>query len=814
MPPAVTIVVPAYNVENFIQQTLDSISAQTLKNFQCIIIDDCSIDNTAAIIKRHREKDKRFQIIRHKVNAGQPVARNTGIRAAAAPYIAFLDADDLIMAKSLEVRLKAIESDLAVDKCAGSYAASVTINEDTKIPPATKPANLSRVDFISAMGRCPFNANQPMIKASILRELGGFNEVMKQAEDYDLWMRILRAGYHFAAAPYKCVTYRKRSKSVVRAAPLEHLQNSNDLLKSAYTALPEGLLFSNPNVFSKALPEYLIQSHSLSRTTEFIGMDLAAGTTSPSKLADYMSKALPDLNLLLRGNNTLEKLLNRGFLRYGQATPYLEDRSIEFIRKIDEATVENNKKKRKPSLSRTNFPYQDSSKNKIWNRCEQEDVDIIFLPHKGYHVWTIALAKKSLNAARIKFQCVDLSTNCGDNGSRQVASEHGLSLIGMSEFILGAYKPRLIVVFNDWDASTRPIILAAKKAGIATASIVEGIQDYHDVDTRRIRQPYQASDVILLPGVFDQRYFPNDRKTHVVGVHRIHELYAKETTSPIKKSGRPIALINSNFSYNVLTEHRDAWIEEAVNSAIEAGFSPCISRHPNDVGETHQELVDSRDFYTLLEESTVTIQRFASGILESIARRRPVYYFNPHGEKIDKFIEPQGAYPIITHGERLVTELKRYPHWEREVRKKGLNFLNAHAGEMKKDSGLLTANALKAAFGNKPDDKTLMKFNRLMKEIDRKTSGLTSRKNLFWDLNEIEVEKIWSSLYKIDANTPVKAEYIKVKKHAPKPNTTLLKARKLLHSGLVFIYKKTISIPYLGKLVKKIALQYDKYLKP
>jgi glycosyltransferase involved in cell wall biosynthesis len=92
--PLISIIIPVYNVDNYIRECLDSVLSQTFTDYECILIDDGSQDNCPAICDEYAEKDFRFIVI-HKKNSGQSDARNEGIKAAKGEYIVFLDADDL-----------------------------------------------------------------------------------------------------------------------------------------------------------------------------------------------------------------------------------------------------------------------------------------------------------------------------------------------------------------------------------------------------------------------------------------------------------------------------------------------------------------------------------------------------------------------------------------------------------------------------------------------------------------------------------------------------------------------------------------------
>ena len=105
MQPLVSIITPSFNSEKFISATLQSVQNQTHKNWEMIIVDDCSQDKTVAIIESFIENDPRIQLYKLEENSGAGIARNTAIKTAKGDYIAFLDADDLWKPEKLQKQL-------------------------------------------------------------------------------------------------------------------------------------------------------------------------------------------------------------------------------------------------------------------------------------------------------------------------------------------------------------------------------------------------------------------------------------------------------------------------------------------------------------------------------------------------------------------------------------------------------------------------------------------------------------------------------------------------------------------------------------
>lgn len=362
-------------------------------------------------------------------------------------------------------------------------------------------------------------------------------------------------------------------------------------------------------------------------------------------------------------------------------------------------------------------------------RPHVDPVDILFIPHKDYHVWTISLLRADMKNQGLTSGIIDITAEWRDDGVRAMAAKHNLALVKLSALVLGRIAPRLIVVFNDWDPITRPIILAAQNAGIATAGIVEGIQDYADADVPWSRQAYQAVDTVLLPGAFDQGYFHKRREgqgTAVVGVARIEALRAAPIAADRRPAGKARVLINSNFAYDVLVDERDRWLTEAVEAVLAAGMEPVVSRHSADKGTLFAKYETDLDFYSCLETCAATVQRFASGVLESLARSVPVLYFKPRNEKVEKFTaDPMGVYPVCATAEQLRQALAELPHWQTAVAQRADAFLDHHAGHKGGDVAASTVAALARARGVVPDDEALVAFQDIMRGVDRITHALT-----------------------------------------------------------------------------------------
>jgi len=108
--PLVSIIIPTFNSHKFIFEAIRSVQNQTYVNWEIILVDDCSTDETVAIISRCTQEDNRIQMLELAVNSGTGVARNAALASAKGKYIAFLDADDLWKPNKLEVQIKFMQA--------------------------------------------------------------------------------------------------------------------------------------------------------------------------------------------------------------------------------------------------------------------------------------------------------------------------------------------------------------------------------------------------------------------------------------------------------------------------------------------------------------------------------------------------------------------------------------------------------------------------------------------------------------------------------------------------------------------------------
>lgn len=212
--PVVSVIIPAYNAELYIRQTLESVLSQTYQNIEILVVDDGSQDGTAEIAESFVQRDSRVHLLK-QANAGVAAARNLAIAHSQGEYIAPIDADDIWYPQKLEKQVQCmLQSGPEVGLV---YTWSTHIDEAGLIIGKSKLewANIPEGLIYPILIYCNFldNASNPLIRRSCIDQVGGFNPELRAqnaqgCEDWDLYLRIAD-GYEFRAIPEFLVGYRQ-----------------------------------------------------------------------------------------------------------------------------------------------------------------------------------------------------------------------------------------------------------------------------------------------------------------------------------------------------------------------------------------------------------------------------------------------------------------------------------------------------------------------------------------------------------------------------------------------------------------------------
>jgi glycosyltransferase involved in cell wall biosynthesis len=215
--PVISVIIPAYNAGRFIADTLDSVIRQTFKDFEVVIVDDGSTDNTVELVKSWMEKDPRIRLIQQK-NTGGPAARNTAIANARGKFIAPLDADDLWFPRKLEKQLAVLSA--APPEVGLVYAWTLYLDEQAK-PTGGYADHLEEGDMFLKMICFNYVANgsTPLFRRECIEKCGLYRNEFPGIEDQDLFIRIA-ALYQFRVVPEFLVGYRQVGGSLSRNIPM------------------------------------------------------------------------------------------------------------------------------------------------------------------------------------------------------------------------------------------------------------------------------------------------------------------------------------------------------------------------------------------------------------------------------------------------------------------------------------------------------------------------------------------------------------------------------------------------------------------
>ncbi len=212
MKPTVSIIIPTYNNALFLEETLDSLLAQTYQEWECICIDDGSTDATVSIIQNFASRDSRYiNYIRPSDRPkGANACRNIGIEKSQGDYIIFLDGDDLLTSGCIEDRIHAIRQNKNID----GVVFDTRIFEDIDTPlhilnkdPETSEDTIEYLKLFLAY-TIPWQITSPIWRRKVFETYGGFDEALQRFQDVDLHTYLLLQGVQIKRVPIANFLYR------------------------------------------------------------------------------------------------------------------------------------------------------------------------------------------------------------------------------------------------------------------------------------------------------------------------------------------------------------------------------------------------------------------------------------------------------------------------------------------------------------------------------------------------------------------------------------------------------------------------------
>jgi glycosyltransferase involved in cell wall biosynthesis len=203
--PKISIVLPTYNGAKFLARSIESVQKQTESDWELIIVNDCSTDNTLDVAKHYAQQDKRISVITNKQNKKLPSSLNIGFEQAKGPYLTWTSDDNYYLPNALEKMTEVLDKDSGVSFV---YSDLDYINEEGSFIKHGKLKEPETLFEGCCIGACF------LYRREIWEKLGKYREDLFCAEDYEYWMRIYTAGFkmfHLSDVLYK---YTQNSQSL------------------------------------------------------------------------------------------------------------------------------------------------------------------------------------------------------------------------------------------------------------------------------------------------------------------------------------------------------------------------------------------------------------------------------------------------------------------------------------------------------------------------------------------------------------------------------------------------------------------------
>ena len=249
----VSVIIPAYNQGHYLGEAVQSVLNQSYQDFELIIIDDGSTDNTRQVAKSFSDARIRYT---YQENSGLSAARNTGIRHATGSFVTFLDSDDLFLAEKLNLLVAALEnkpSDLASATSIGFVAGqAILIDANSRRLDKMVGTKLPDDNLQLLLGN-PLHVGSVLVRRSWLDKVGPFDESLRACEDWDMWLRLAKAGCRMGWVARPVSLYRIHGQQMTRQAKRMRKAMLTVLDKTFnYPDLPESWLAMRDRAYAAA----------------------------------------------------------------------------------------------------------------------------------------------------------------------------------------------------------------------------------------------------------------------------------------------------------------------------------------------------------------------------------------------------------------------------------------------------------------------------------------------------------------------------------------------------------------------------------
>lgn len=673
----ISVIVPVYNVEPILLKAcFRSLRMQSLhsENYEVIVVDDASTQPSTLAVLKSAALGPNFRVERHSENLGLNEARRTGVRVACGDYVVFVDGDDLLTRDGLELfRMEAhrTKADIVTSWFKRWHIATKKLSDLTILRRELASDPTKRME---AVFRCNHSYTMcgRLFSASLLTE-----EVFDMGErvyheDLITLPRLVAKARTISAVKKNVYYYTENETSITSVFSTKHARDFFYAFSDWQRLATQigGLDFSNAiKEGVEKLTSTLVRRCQLADNLSVEEKDSAL---------DYIENKLSEFGVTESStNNTVIKSL----FKFNELKHHAGPREVNQRWKQVFAELDRQKEANKPT--------QVNKPRALSDMAMRLKDKIVLIGQVDYQIKNAALAARELR--KRGHACVVLDNSGFVAGGKRKFQSKNRGLFWRTEHIKipsGPYQTdwlataKAVITFNDFNDDIREALEFRQLLGMPTICAVEGINDFTRIDFRRSDGdpyrflPYRRCDTVFLAGENDKKFF-SDRDIRIVGMPIVEELQKKKPSFP----KTPVAALNLNFTYGVLEDKREEFLRAAVRGLQAAGFEFQITQHPMDNAVLGQLKASTKTQYELIDETSVFVSRFATGILEALASGKPAIYFNPHGEKVEKFKDPLGAFDVANTPEELEAALHKV---EADIadgvdfRKRACSFLSEH----------------------------------------------------------------------------------------------------------------------------------------
>ncbi len=650
--PKISVLMSVYNSAAFLEEAVDSILSQTFSDFEFIIVNDGSTDESGDILANLAEKDKRIQLIENEENIGLTRSLNKGLAQAKGEYIARMDADDISFPQRLEKQVAYLEKHAKVGLVGSQYD---LCDADGKVTASGErlPENNLSIQW-RLLFRNSFIHSSVMIRRRALELVeDNYNVELPYAQDFELWSRVARISrvanlpevYVYLREHDDRITVQKKEDQEMVAIKIARA-NLNDLMGNNYFNYEEAKLFRRWFSFGmlkiESVEQIIFCKKWLSIFQKFYWKNIP-----------FSYAAHKELYTTFLQQTVVEEYKDHNFSKVPKLAMFFPGEYFQYLKRRvkKEGFIPVAKGFAKRLRARLNqiwvsstIPYRLQF---IKGRYFTDKTTYLFFPSNDTHVhWMMPIAKKIPGA---KFIIPWVKKERAD----YFLSLNEIKYLKFKPGLIAGMRPKVLVVGNDWYWETKIAMDEMTKGGGKSVVIQEGCLDFKFDGTKRM----QYADYAFVLGEEMKKYLVRDNVI-VTGNPKFDVLQKFDYPE------KPVVMINCNFTYNIFEDIRSEWVSDVVEACNALDIPFFISQHPRDKGEFPEEweIIKSNAFKIedQLKRSTVLVSRFSTVIYEALFMGRQVVYYNFHQEPFRLFSQDKtGGLVVIDQKEALKEGLEK-----------------------------------------------------------------------------------------------------------------------------------------------------------